>query len=54
MAITFDRVIGMGVGRGGRGASPGFLKFQQKRLFSYFPVGKNKPHHFCPLLEKFL
>ena len=35
-----------GGSRGGLG-SPGFSKFQQKRLFSWFWEGKNKFHHFC-------
>jgi len=40
----------MSVRRGGK--LPGFWKFQQKRLFSWFRVGK-KFHQFSPLLEKY-
>jgi len=45
----------MGVGRGDRGPwSPlEFESFSAKRLCSWFPVGKNKIHHFWPPLEKF-
>jgi len=31
----------------------GFENSSKKRLFSQFPVGKNKFHHFWPLLERF-
>jgi len=37
----------------GGGRPPGFWKFHQKRLFSWFRVGKSKFHHFWPPLEKF-
>jgi len=33
--------------------TPGFWKYQQKRLFSWFREGKNKFYHFWLPLEKF-
>ena len=41
----------IGVGKGGK-ASPGFRKFQQKKLFS-ISRGKTKFHYFWPPLKKF-